>query len=182
MLSRMALEVETSPALGEELRIETWPSTKLRGVRAVRDFAVLDAEGALVATASSLWVIVDLASRRPQKIPASIAALSTDPGYPVPEFSPELPAVEPPTHLQTFTATAQDVDQNEHVNNVVYARWALAALPEGFGPVRRFEVHYLAEIALGQDVQLSMRVERDGAVQELLLPGGIVAARVRLVL
>ncbi|MDX2267003.1 MAG: thioesterase [Bryobacter sp.] len=182
MLSRMVLEVERPPLLGENLRVETWPSTQLRGVRAVRDFALFHESGERLASATSLWVIVDLATRRPQRIPDKIVALRHDPGYPVPTFSPELPSIAQPTHTRTFRAEWSDVDQNEHLNNVAYVRWAVDSLPVPFleaHALRRVEVHYLAEIPLGASAEMRTSLADNRAEQELWL-GDKLAARIAL--
>jgi acyl-ACP thioesterase len=179
MLSRMVLEVDRHPSLGDALTVETWPSTLLRGVRAVRDFAVKDSAGDLVARASSLWVIVDLATRRPQRVPEAIAALRTDPGYPIPAFTPTLEAVVAPDSRRHFTAEWSDCDQNEHVNNVSYVRWAVDALPRALlesHSLHSIEVHYLREIALGATVALETERKDAEARQSLYLATGEVAA------
>jgi acyl-ACP thioesterase len=178
MLSRMIVEVDRPPLLGEELLVETWPSTKLRGVRAVRDFAMKNAAGEILARASSLWVIVDLATRRPLRVPQEIVDLRTDPGYPIPSFQDSLaPVPEKPTRL--FQAEWSDADQNEHVNNVSYARWAVDALPKDFleaHELQSIELHYQRELMVGDSVEARATVASTTARVSLHAPGGESAA------
>src|SRR5436190_10738821 len=130
MLSKMKLQIDRHLSLGEQLHIETWPSTRLKGVRAYRDYVLKDGDGKICASAASLWVMDDLATRRPLRIPNEIAALRHDPGYTVPQI--EEGWLAPPqaqTSAAQFRSEWSDCDQNEHVNNVSILRWAIDALP-----------------------------------------------------
>lgn len=158
MLSKMKLVVDRHPMLGESLMVETWPSTRIKGARAYRDFVLKDAGGQVCARASSLWVIVDLAMRRPMRIPDSIAALSMDPGYEIPALTEgwlEAPGGE--VSRVCFRACWSDADQNEHVNNVVMLRWGVDALPLPFLETHEIvsaETHYRAEVNVGDEVSV----------------------------
>lgn len=177
MLSRMIVQVDRAPLLGEELIVETWPSTKLRGVRAVRDFALKNAQGEVLARSSSLWVIVDLATRRPQRVPEAIVQLRTDPGYAMPEFQDAL-ALPETGEARRFQAEWSDADQNEHVNNVSYARWAVDALPRAFleeHELESIEMHYLRELMVGDTVEARWEIDGQRSRVALLAPDGQVA-------
>jgi len=179
MLSKMRLEVKRHPRLGERVTVETWPSTKIKGARAYRDYVLKDGEGEVCASASSLWVIVDLASRRPVRIPETITALCVDPGYAVPALTEG--AFRDVAGLPVeFRAQWSDADQNEHVNNVVMLRWAVDALPLAFLEARVLEaaeVHYLAEVGIGDIVAVSTAMEA-GRVRQSVKKGEVVVARV----
>jgi medium-chain acyl-[acyl-carrier-protein] hydrolase len=178
MLSKMAVEMARYPRIGEYVMVETWPSTKLKGARAHRDFVMTNAGGEILARAASLWVIVDLASRRPVRIPDSIVALRTDPGHAIPELT-EAFADAGGGETKLFEAQWSDCDQNEHVNNAAVVRWAVDALPKTFlenHVLDRIEAHYLAEIRLGEAVEAHTRIEGPVCTQELRTGG--VAARV----
>ncbi|WP_051670699.1 acyl-[acyl-carrier-protein] thioesterase [Bryobacter aggregatus] len=184
MLSKMRLDVKRHPRIGDAIVVETWPSTKLRGARAYRDFVILDERGATLATASSLWVIVDLGSRRPVRIPDAIVALCVDPGYAIPAVQEE--ALSPPeatAHEMTIRATWSDADQNEHINNVAILRWAVDALPLDFlmhHELERAEVHYRSELQIGDVVRIL--TSQDGLVvkQAVLNGESRIAALVHL--
>lgn len=177
MLSRMNLAVDRALLLGEMFTVETWPSTRIKGARAYRDYVLKDAAGRVCARASSLWVIVDLATRRPVRIPEAITALSVDPGYDIPALSDALPAPEGGEAVE-FRACWSDADQNEHANNAALLRWAVDALPLRFLEQRRLsavEVHYLAEVAIGDLVRVVSAGE--GEVSQEVRRGETVVAR-----
>ncbi len=178
MLSKMRLDVLRHPLLGEEIEVETWPSTKIKGARAFRDFALKDAQGRICAYASSLWVIVDLASRRPVRIPDAIVALCHDPGYLIPAMeSSWLAQPTAATMEQTFRAYWSDADQNEHVNNVTMIRWAVDSLPLEFLEANELvwaEAQYRAEVSIGD--QVTVRTEIDGlGVKQDIVNGAALA-------
>lgn len=179
MLSKMRLEVHRHPVLGERLTIETWPSTRIKGARAYRDFVLKDADGTICASASSLWVIVDLASRRPVRIPDAIVSLSIDPGYVIPGVQDAwLDPPVAPTASTGFVACWSDADQNEHVNNVTMVRWGVDALPLAFlerHSIRVVEAHYRAEVNIGDAV--SVQTEWSGLnVRQAIVKGETLAA------
>jgi len=180
MLSKMRVDVDRHPVLGEQLSVETWPSTRIKGARAYRDYVIKDAEGAICARASSLWVIVDLASRRPVRIPDAILALCIDPGYQIPSL--EEGWLAPPVgqiDTASFRACWSDADQNEHVNNVTMLRWAVDALPLEFleqNELAWAEAHYRAEVNIGDEVLVQTSVENFVARQSIVKGDSIVAS------
>lgn len=179
MLSKMRLDIHRHVLLGENLTVETWPSKKMKGPRGYRDFVLKDSAGLICASAGSLWVIVDLASRKPVRIPESIVALGCDPGYPIPPLAEStLARTQAPTLEQNYQAYWSDADQNEHVNNVTIIRWAIDALPLSFLETHELawaEAHYRAEVGIGETVTL--RTEFDGLNlrQEVLKRDTLVA-------
>lgn len=181
MLSKMRVDIDRHPTIGEDLTVETWPSTRIKGARAFRDFVLKDASDAICVRASSLWVIVDLASRRPVRIPDAIVDLRIDPGYDIPallEGNLPVPADNSPQTI--FRAVWSDADQNEHVNNVTTIRWAVDALPLEFLETHELvsaEAHYRAEINIGDEVRVL--TERDGlSVRQAIFRQDVLAAQV----
>ncbi len=182
MLSKMRLDVMRHPSLGETVEVETWPSTRIKGARAYRDFVLRDESGEICATASSLWVIVDLASRRPVRIPEAIVALCHDPGYLIPPM--EEGWLTGPEQVQgetEFTSYWSDADQNEHVNNVTMVRWAVDALPLEYlelHEVVSVEAQYRAEVKVGEVVRVRRERVGDLVRQEVLNEAGVAVALV----
>ncbi len=178
MLSQMRLDVSRHPRLGDAIEVETWPSTRIKGARAYRDYVLKNGTGEILARAASLWVIVDLASRRPVRIPDSLAALTIDPGYEIPSLSPALPAPAPAAPATFFRAVWSDADQNEHVNNVALLRWAVDALPLPFlerSALVSAEIQYRAEVSIGEEVRVLTELDQDTATQSLHCGDRLVA-------
>ncbi|MFN7545632.1 MAG: acyl-[acyl-carrier-protein] thioesterase [Acidobacteriota bacterium] len=170
MLSQMRLEVSRHPRLGDSIVVETWPSTRIKGARAYRDYVLKSERGEVLARGASLWVIVDLATRRPVRIPDSLAALSVDPGYEIPALTGALAMPTGEASSAHFRAVWSDADQNEHVNNVALLRWSVDALPLQFlerSVLVSAEAQYRAEVSVGEQVQVKTSLADNTATQSI---------------
>ena len=172
MLSKMRLDIVHQARMGDLLTIETWPATRSKAARAHRDFVLKNAAGEICATASSLWVIVNLETRRPLRIPQSILALGHDPGYSIPQLTDAtLPAPTNPEWEESYRALWSDADQNEHVNNAAMLRWAVDVLPLAFLETHELihaELHYRAEVRIGDNVRV-LTEDIEGQIQQVIL-------------
>ena len=128
VLSRYHLRLLRPLHFGEEVEVATWPSARST-LFALRDFEVTGDDGAVVALATTSWVVIDLASKRPRPLKEVVhdrfaldrRALLDDFAA-LPKLGPVPGGVELPVMLR-------DLDMNLHVNHVVYVQWALEAVP-----------------------------------------------------
>lgn len=68
VLVRMNIEILRLPNWREEVLLSTWPS-KLSTISAFRDYTLINGKtGETLCNASSEWLLIDLTTRRPQKI------------------------------------------------------------------------------------------------------------------
>lgn len=129
VLSRYHVRIVDYPPVGENIRVETWPSGR-HGRFALRDFLVTDSKGQPVAMATSSWMVVSLKTGRTVRLEEAI------PGYPVLERRAvedeflSLPRLEQAEKEVPFRVRMADLDINRHVNNVIYVAWALESVPE----------------------------------------------------
>ncbi|MDR1416518.1 MAG: hypothetical protein LBJ57_03745 [Prevotellaceae bacterium] len=152
-LSRLTLKVAAYPAWNEELLLRTW--SKAPGtLMANRDFELLNAQGEVIAVASTSWLLVDAASRRPQRIERFSATFPhVLDRHAIPEPPAKLPVVAACTPTEAKEIMASDVDMNGHVNNACYVRWALDSMPlhpQGSKEVKMLEVNFLRESRAGE--------------------------------
>lgn len=173
ILSRLALRLAALPAWREEITIETWPSGVHR-LWALREFRVVGADGAECARATSGWILLDVAKKRPlRQSPEVTEAAKTSPPRLIddafePLNAPEEGASVPGT---PFTVTRYDLDLNAHANNVTILRALLTALPVPATPPLTFEADFRGEGFEG-DI-LSSRVHvTEGATRVLLFKNG----------
>lgn len=175
VLSRLRLAVERYPGVGENVRVETWPSTR-GALASCREFEVLDEAGAIVARATTAWVVLDLARRRPVRIADVLPDYPLVPRRALEDDFRSLPRPAAAVREVRFTARNSDLDMNRHVNNAVYVGWALDSSPEEStavqGPVE-IEVGFRAEALAGDTVIARCAPEPDAA------PGSILHEIVR---
>lgn len=168
ILSRLALRLRELPRWREEIAVETWPSGVHR-LWALREFRVLSADGSELARATSGWILLSVASRRPLRQAAEVAEIGkVSPPRVIADTFEQLPYPEGgATPSGTFRVTRYDLDLNEHANNVAILRALLTALPNAPAPPLGFEVDFRGEAFEG-DVLLSRVDERAGAARVLL--------------
>ncbi|MEW6336894.1 MAG: acyl-[acyl-carrier-protein] thioesterase [Acidobacteriota bacterium] len=141
VLSRLHLRVTRYPAWRESVRVETWPAGAER-LYAVREFRLTGTDEEELAVATSGWLLVDLASRRPQRPPAEIHEMARNtPARVIPDRFERLGEVAASDGSESFTARASEVDLNGHVNNVALIAWVLDSAPH-----EHLETHRLAEL------------------------------------
>ena len=138
------------PVEGEELTFITWPSCQ-DALRATRDFEIRGSDNRLMVRATSQWILIDMAHRRPLPLANH---LSPDVVTPIRAYScafEKFPDFETnKTHI--MKCRFDDIDVNQHINNAVYAVWAT----ESVGYVYRTQ-HKLKQI----NIQFKKEVNPD---------------------
>lgn len=159
VLSRYHIVIHRYPALGARLEVTTWPSGK-RGRFATRDFEVADGAGGPVLSATSSWMVLDLAAKRTVDVGSVVG-----PGYALERRALDDPFASLPALAESeaevrFRVEAAHLDWNRHVNNAVYVQWALESVPPDVLLGRRpleLEVSYRAEAVYGEEVLAAVR-------------------------
>jgi len=154
VLSRYHIVIHHYPAIGDRLEVTTWPSGK-RGHFATRDFEVADGGGRPVLSATSSWMVLDLAQKKTIGVDGVVG-----PAYALDKRALDDPFASLPVASASddgirFRVEASHIDWNRHVNNAVYVQWALEAVPMDVLSARRpvdLEVSYRAEALYGDEV------------------------------
>ena len=156
---RYYVRMERWPAAGETVTVETWPGQTRHGM-CPRFYRMLDADGALLLSGSSLWAVVDRQSRQmvaPHERGVEIEPLETG-------LEEKLPATirRPVTDRETvFTVPAEYLDGNGHMNNTRY--FDLAESCTGFSAARQglreVTAEYLNEALCGEQIRVRWGVE-----------------------
>jgi acyl-ACP thioesterase len=157
ILSRITVRIEHRPHYGDKLTVQTWP----RGAEklfAVRDCAILDEAGTILARARSNWLIVDLEKHRPLRPHLTMERLPLNEGIDM--VSERIINLEPHEGMAKIgerRALYSDIDYYGHVNNARYAQWIQDSVdPEllEHAEALRLDIAYLQEIKLGETIEL----------------------------
>jgi acyl-ACP thioesterase len=189
VLAQLRLEVHRWPTSGDRLTIETWPEAA-SGSRTERRFVVTGSNGTSIGEAVTIWLVLDLARRRPVRLPDFVAPrLAAVVSSSSPTKLPPIPAFAAPQNERALTVSYSDLDPVRHANNAAFVEWMVECtsgeLWESHDP-SEVEVHYLAECRLG-DAVVSQSAAVDGADRPTLLhrlvrvTDGTEAARARTV-
>lgn len=153
ILHRLHVQMDTFPEWRDTITIETWPSGG-GPLRAYRDFRILNAGGTEVGRCLSYWLMLDLETRRPVRIPDEILAMAPKNIEHVLEVKKERlnPGIEETENAKTFHVRRSDLDMNRHVNNVKYIEWALAAL-DAPDTIREIDIEFRSECRMGDSIK-----------------------------
>lgn len=155
-VTRHRVQISRMPHLGETIRVETWPLPATRAAFP-RSVVAYDAKGNEVFRCITLWVLMDLDTRKmivPGK--SGIIVAGTVRGNELPAPGGLIPKTIGTQVNRTVSFT--DLDRNGHMNNTRCMDWIADLLPSRFHrshTVTDFTVCYLAEALEQQELRLN---------------------------
>ncbi len=169
MIAQVHVSFTRWPKLFETVRVTTWPEATAT-VSSRRFFVFEDALGNQIGTAVSLWILVDVNTRRILPFPKVDLAFPDTGALTPPMDSPAklrlTLAGEPTVHSRTLLYS--DIDVNRHLNNARYAGYVCDLFP----PERFEEAHlsalairYCAEAAPGETLDMALLEDASGAFE-----------------
>ncbi len=166
---RAKITIERLPDWMEDVHVDTWAEMpfKLFAPRIVEGRA---ADGSLIFSAVSHWVVIDIGRKRPIKPDEALkyfvlpdkSLRFTDPdigklriaedftGFRIPDFKP--------------VTNYYDTDTNGHINNVSYINWLVDAFPFSFQDSHRLhsiDCHWAKQTFDGDDITVETYSESD---------------------
>ncbi len=156
VVARHKLEVKRYPQSNERVRIETWPAPARHGLFP-RHYEMYGADGELLLSASALWTLVDINTRRMIK-PESY-------GIEVPGFltgreqgNPKSPEKLPQDRVVEFVVPQEYLDNNGHMNNTKYYQLSEESIGDAIKgkTLSRIATEYASEALLGDKLKISI--------------------------
>ena len=164
VLSRVKLVFHQYPKWRDNVVFKTWHKGANR-IFYLRDFLMEDPQGNRLISATTSWLIIDLASRRMVRDRELADNFdNSQAGYAIEEQAEKvtLPKEIEPELVDTHKVVWSDIDTNGHVNNVKYVVWALDVLDYDLvskNPINELLVNFDSEVLPGQSVDLYRVVE-----------------------
>jgi medium-chain acyl-[acyl-carrier-protein] hydrolase len=162
MLIQWEIKISHLPVFNETVKINTTP-TAYKIYFANREYEFLDENGNSLVTAKSLWLLADMNTRKPCRVPDKmydcfgVNRKNEYTFYKLEEFQP----ITEGTYNSAIKVKHTDLDSNDHVNNVKYVEWALASLPhhcvDGCSP-SRVRIIYRKELNLDEEAKVISNV------------------------
>ena len=170
------LVINRLPSLGEKISIFTYPAGVKR-IYAFRDYWVHDAQGDLIAKATTTWTLMDLTSRKIVPIPIPITKL------PLPESTDTLQRAatslrlpDVPYKSSEFRIGYFHLDWNNHVNNVHFARFMMETVESLFESYTPQEVHivFRGEALIGDQLKVLSHIDLESlsTSHKIISPNG----------
>jgi len=156
VLFRLNIELFRLPEWKEKIRIQTWPR-EIIGLAAFRDFILLSEKGEVLCNASSEWLVIDLTTRRPQRMDRfkELAHLNT--ATKALTYKPSsLNTKCDFTPLFNVTTRHSDLDLNGHTNARKYFDWLDDAIYQVHKEkeISFLQMNYLNECHLGEEITI----------------------------
>lgn len=156
VLTKMAIEMAMFPLQYEEIKVKTWVEDA-SSLSTTRNFTIYNKDNDIIGYASSNWVMLDIATRRPKRLDL----LEGLENAVIPENCP----IEKPVKLtaingkllDSFKTKYSDIDINKHTNSVRYIEWISNCFHLDMYKERnisRFEINYITEILFDDVVNI----------------------------
>ncbi|HQF11152.1 MAG TPA: thioesterase, partial [Paludibacteraceae bacterium] len=119
---RIALEINYYPEQYDEIKISTWIE-KIQPIKTIRNFCIENAQGEIIASATSEWIMMDLTQRKPKDLLSleGFEEFATGKDSPAGKLE-KLPLVKGEL-VDKITVKYGDIDLNGHVNSIRYIQW-----------------------------------------------------------
>lgn len=160
VISRYHLKIFNRPSIGKEILIKTWPSV-MQNLFILREFEAFSEQNTLIAKASISVAMIDLKTKKPIPLGQNMPLDYLTPTRTLTEEFTPLAKINQLTRSVELPVMLRDLDANGHVNHVVYAQWALEAVPTETWSTHHLvgiEINYKAEVHHGQ--QIISKVEK----------------------
>lgn len=174
VLSRIAIQMKRYPRLGIDYSLTTWIEGYNRHF-SERNFEIAAADGEVLGYARTIWVAINMASRRPADLSGISYISDTVSAKECPmDKQGKIHPVEPPQIVHDYTFRVSDIDVNRHVNSARYVelilnQMDLADFDEDF--LSRFEIEYRREAHYDDTVEVCSAIAADGFITALTLNG-----------
>lgn len=155
VLSRLHLIINSPHRADQHIHVHTWPSTR-KGAFSCREFEICGPGGEISAQATSVWAVVRLSTRKPVKLDDCLPAYQLFEKKAIEESLEPLPTFpdDAADNQLHFRVQRNDLDINGHVNNVVYAIWALETVADTVagGSLKELDIAFKSEALYGNNI------------------------------
>ena len=166
VLSRQLIQISRLPRWNETIILHTWMAGKDR-LFFYRDFQIFDSYKNNIASATTVWFVVDLKKRRPQRTELYAGNLNLQPTKrAIDKKLTKIPSLNVPNHVRLLKVNYEDLDMNQHVNNVKYIDWILESFTLDFRKkheLKELEVDYLSEALYNDEISVGLK-EKESSV------------------
>lgn len=157
VLSRIKIKLLELPGFGDEIKIVTWPKGTNK-LFALRDFLIYNSQKTLLGRATTAWLIIDMANRRPQKINSFAKKyVNIEDRHALKEIPSKISEPQNKEFIYEKTVRYTEIDVNKHVNNAKYVEWIMDSFSREIHErmqVETIQVNFLTECKLGEKTQI----------------------------
>lgn len=161
VLHRMDIKIDRYPNWREKITIETWPAAG-DALRAYRNYRILNEEGNLIGVCLSYWMMINLKTRKPTRMPKDVLDLRlSDIDHVLPVKSDRIMPFEETNVEKKFAVRESDLDMNKHVNNARFVEWLMETYNDNKAYlVKNLDIMFMQESRFG-DIITSERKDEE---------------------
>lgn len=168
VFTKARILIHRLPGENEDITVRTWCS-ELKGARFIRNYQTFGGDGSVLTESKCEVTVIDMISRkitRPSAIPGSEDFLYNNELENGCERPKKLNLPENMTAVGVHKADDRDIDDNQHVNNTVYADIMAAFTPDNYREkaVRSVEISFISEVLPHEDVAVFSAESQDGVL------------------
>lgn len=158
VLIRMRIDIRKQPVEDDTITVKTWVD-EISKLSTTRNYQVYDQNGDLLVSATTLWTVIDLTTRRMAPV-STITAYSNIAQQEFGKATEQPARLKSPeiAHTYSHKVCYSDVDINRHAHSSNYLLWVVDTLPiEELVSERSItvEFNFLQEVLLSQEVQIT---------------------------
>ena len=177
VLSRICFDMRRYPRLFERYSLTTWIEGYNRHFSA-RNFEIKSSDGEILGYARTIWVAINLETRRPADLSSISYIQETVTDYPCPiARQGKIRPVDPPQIEHEYTFRVSDIDCNRHVNSGRYVELILNQLDlQAFDEcyLSHFEIEYRREAHFNDAVEVDSAYVGDALITAINLGDEII--------
>lgn len=156
-LGRLYFKINSLPGMDHRLWVSTWPSGT-DGIFALRDFRVTDENSVIICKAKSYWAVVDVATKRPQRLNVLDGLLDLYNETPALDIKLQKLDFDIKNDTDNWIEVRQsDIDIAMHVNNTRYVDWITDDIAKKTGnipAISEFEINFISEASAGEKLKI----------------------------
>jgi len=160
--ARYHIKISSFPRQDQQLTLKTWPSGQ-KGLLYYRDFEILDETGAVLISATSGWLIIDLKTRRPLRPRMALDNFPIVEKRAIDTNFEQLPELENCDYKKDFATRFGEIDVNRHINSAVFVTWAIESVPPEMllsSEPCEIEIAFKSEVLFGQTVEVDTQLQK----------------------
>lgn len=162
VVSRYQLTIHAPLDWAAPYELRTW-RLPWKNLYELRFFSIQDENGREMVSALGIWIMVKAHNSKPVRLGYHMPPELMADSAPEPDLWENNPEISEPDCTRRFSIRSHDLDLNRHVNNTVYATWALESLPLSFLDEvvpKTLVVSFLKESFYPDTVIASARIEK----------------------
>lgn len=155
------LIINEFPKMHQKISIISWPAVEKK-LGAYRDFLVMDEKGRVMIRASSQWILINFAKKRPVGLRENLPQYQVIPERAIDTDFPKIEELAQIDIKTQFKIRFDDIDINNHVNNAVYPLWATESVGADFRDnhqPKEIEVAFKKEALFGESIEVETQLE-----------------------